>query len=48
MARQIQSIIELTSSQTKEFLASLQNPKKNENREKMMEKAQKTKFNAIL
>ena len=44
MARQIQSIIELSNSQTKQFLASFQNPKNSDNRRKTIKKARKTKF----
>lgn len=48
MARQIRNLIELSKSQTEEFLSSLSNPKNTANFEKTVEKARRTKFNVVL
>lgn len=47
MARYIKSIIELTQSQTNEFLANLRTNKNEKNRQKTIKKALKTKFNVF-
>lgn len=48
MARHIQTVIELSKSQTQEFLASLQNPANEKNRDETIRKAKETKFNIVL
>ncbi len=48
MARGIRTVVRLSKSQTKEFLASLSNPKNERNSRKAINKALRTKFNVIL
>ena len=50
MARQIKALIELTASQTEEFITSLNkvDEKSEKSRKKAIEEAKHTKFNIIL
>ena len=48
MARQIRSLIELTSKQTSEFLASLNDRSNEKARVATIRNAMKTKFNVVL
>jgi len=48
MARQIRSLIELTSKQTAEFLASLGDRSNDKARVKTIKDAMKAKYNVIL
>jgi hypothetical protein len=47
MARQIESVIEMTRAQTEQFIASLNNPKNAKARDKTIKKALKMKFNVF-
>jgi len=48
MARQIESLIKLTKSQTSEFLANLRKNKNQTNRNRTIARAKRTKFNVVL
>ncbi len=48
MAKLIKNFIELNKEQTAEFLASLSKPKNEKNKERILKKAEATKFNVIL
>lgn len=47
MSRQIESVIEMTRSQTRQFIASLSHPKNAKARDKTIKKALKMKFNVF-
>jgi hypothetical protein len=48
MARQIQTLIKMSKSQTREFLASLSSNKNNKNRDETFARVRKAKFNVVL
>lgn len=48
MARQIKSLIKLTKSQTREFLANLRKNKNHANRNRTIARARRAKFNIVL
>ncbi|GEM_PF-5206985 len=47
MARQIGTVIEMTASQAKQFIASLSNPKNAKARDRTIRNALKMKFNVF-
>ena len=48
MARQIKSLIKLTKSQTREFLANLRKNRNHANRDRTIARARRAKFNIVL
>jgi len=48
MARQIQTLIKMSKSQTREFLASLGSSKNKKNLDRTFARVRKAKFNVVL
>ena len=48
MARYVKPIIEMTQSQTKEFIASLTNPKHEKEKAAILKEVASKKFNVVL